>query len=51
MLGQEGDPGERLGAAPALVLLNVRVRLQVRPQVGAVGESSAAVRAGKRLLA
>ena len=47
---QERHAGEGLGAALALVLLGVRVRLQVGPQVGAVGEGPAAVRAGVGLL-
>lgn len=51
MLEQQGHAREGAAAGLAAVLLDVRVRLQVGPQVGAVGERSAAVRAGERLLA
>lgn len=50
MLVQEGHPREGFGATLALVFLDVRVRLQVSPQIGPVCEGPAAVRAGKRLL-
>lgn len=50
VLVQEGHPREGFGATLALVFLDVRVRLQVSPQVGPVCEGPAAVRAGKRLL-
>lgn len=47
---QEGHAGEGLGAAAALVFPGVRVRLQVGPEVGAVREGPAALRAGIGLL-
>lgn len=50
VLVQEGHPREGFGATLALVFLDVRVRLQVSPQIGPVCEGPAAVRAGKRLL-
>ena len=48
---QQRHPGEGLGAVTAAVLLDVRVGLQVRPQVGPVGEGASAVGAGEGLLA
>lgn len=48
---QERHAGEGLGTVPALVLLGVGVRLQVGPEIGAVGEGPAAVRARVGLLA
>lgn len=50
MLVEQGHAGEGPGARLALVLLDVRVRLEVRPQVGAVCKGAAAVGAGEGLL-
>lgn len=50
MLVQQGHAGKGSGARLALILLDIRVGLEVRPEVGAVGEGSAAVGAGKGLL-
>lgn len=47
---QQGQARESLGAAGAAVLPGVRVRLQVRAQVGAIRKGPAAVRAGVGLL-
>lgn len=51
VLVQERHSGEGFRAVLALVLLHVRVRLQVGPEVGSVGKRAAAVRARERLLA
>ena len=51
MLDEQRETRERLGAAVARVLLELGVRLQVRAQVGPVGEGAAALRAGERPLA
>jgi len=51
MLDEQREARERLGAAVARVLLELGVRLQVRAQVGPVGERAPALRAGERPLA
>lgn len=51
VLVQQGHSGEGFRAVLALVLFDVRVRLQVGPEVGSVGERTAAVRTRERLLA
>lgn len=50
VLVEQRHAGEGPGARLALVLLDVRVGLEVGPQVGAVREGPAAVRAGEGLL-
>lgn len=50
MLVEQRHAGEGPGTRLALVLLDVRVGLQVGPQVGAVREGPAAMRAGEGLL-
>lgn len=47
---QERHAGEGLGTGRALVLLGVGVRLQVGPEIGAVGEGPATVRTAVGLL-
>lgn len=51
VLVQEGHSGEGFRAVLALVLFDVRVRLQVGPEVGSVSERTAAVRTREWLLA
>lgn len=51
MLVEQGHSGEGSGTCLALVLLDIRVGLEVGPEVGAVGEGAAAVGAGEGLLA
>lgn len=51
VLGEQGHPGESLGAVGARVLLDVGMGLKVGPEVGAVGEGSVTQGAGERLLA
>jgi len=51
MFDEQRQARERLGAAVAGVLLELGVRLQVRAQVGPVGEGSAALRTGERAFA
>lgn len=43
VLGEEGHPGEGLTTGGTRVLLHFRMRLEVRPQVGPVGESPVTV--------
>lgn len=47
VLRQERHPREGLAAGGTRILLHVRVRLQVRPQIRPVGEGPVAVSAGK----
>lgn len=47
---QEGHAAEGARAGATLVLLHLRVGLQVRSQVGAVGEGSVTVRTGEGTL-
>lgn len=51
MFGQQRHPAESFAARRARVLLHVRVGLQVRAQIGPVGERAVAVLARERLLA
>jgi len=51
VLGQQGHPREGLGATGAGVLLDVRVGLQMGPQIRAIGEGPVAVLAAEGLLA
>ena len=51
MFVEQAHPREGLLAAGARVLLGLQVRLEVRAQVGLVGEAPGAVRARERLLA
>lgn len=50
MLVEKGHPGEGLVAGGAGVLLDVGVRLEVSPEVAAVGEAAVALRALEGLL-
>ena len=47
---EEGHAAEGTGTHATLVLLHLSVGLQVRPQVGAVGEGTVTVLAGERPL-
>ena len=51
MLVEQGHSGEGSGARLALVLFDIRVGLEMGPQVGAVSEGAAAVGAGEGLFA
>lgn len=51
VLGQQRHPRERLRARGARVLLDVRVRLQMGPEIRSVGERPVAVAARKRFFA
>lgn len=51
MFGQQGHPGECLGAVGAIVLLHVRMCLKMGSQVRPVSEGTVAQRAGERLFA
>jgi hypothetical protein len=51
VFGKQRHTGERLAARTAGVLLDIRVCLQVCPQVRPIGKRPVTVRAGERLLA